>query len=245
MARIRVDDLPVAEDLTPEQEALIAGAGLRSFRPTLEPLETREVMSANFGEAPVVPPANNTFEYNVVPQHRTDAPRIDIVAGDTASEVLYHVNQERRNAGQPDLVVGPALTRAAQGYARFLAQKHNDLVKLGYTDDAARKEVLPHQDARDHRQDGREPWDRAKDEGFPHNKVGEVIHAGPYVNAEQAVRGIHEGKGYGWMYSPGHRAAILSQPWQGVQQNYTLAGMGVAETDTGVPYYVLKLAEPR
>ena len=60
--RIRVADLSVAEDLTPEQEALIAGAGLRSFRPTLEPLETREVMSANFGEAPVVPPANNTFE---------------------------------------------------------------------------------------------------------------------------------------------------------------------------------------
>jgi uncharacterized protein YkwD len=239
MARIRVDDLPVADNLTPEQEALIAGAGLRSFRPTLESLETREVMSANFGEAPVVPPpANNTFEYNVVPQHRTDAPRINIDAGDTASEVLYHVNQERRNAGQPDLVVAPALTRAAQGYARFLAQKHNDLVKLGYSDTAARKVVLPHQDARDHRQDGREPWDRAKDEGFPHNKVGEVIHAGPRVNAEEAVRGIHNGKGFGWMYSPGHRDAILNP-------KYTLAGMGVHYTDSGNPYYVLKLAEPR
>jgi Raf kinase inhibitor-like YbhB/YbcL family protein len=43
MARIRIDDLPVAEDLTPEQEALLLGAGLRSFRPSLESLETREV----------------------------------------------------------------------------------------------------------------------------------------------------------------------------------------------------------
>src|SRR5947209_7226317 len=109
--------------------------------------ETREVMSANFGEAPVVPPpATNTFVHNVGTQRSTDAPRIDIVAGDTASEVLYHVNQERRNAGQPDLVVAPELTRAAQGYARFLAQKHNDLVKQRYSDAGARDVVLPQLD---------------------------------------------------------------------------------------------------
>jgi Raf kinase inhibitor-like YbhB/YbcL family protein len=41
MARIRIDDLPVAEDLTPEQEALLQGAGLKSFRPSLEGLEDR------------------------------------------------------------------------------------------------------------------------------------------------------------------------------------------------------------
>jgi Raf kinase inhibitor-like YbhB/YbcL family protein len=46
MARIRIDDLPVAENLTPEQEALIIGAGLRSFRPMLEELERREVPAA-------------------------------------------------------------------------------------------------------------------------------------------------------------------------------------------------------
>jgi Raf kinase inhibitor-like YbhB/YbcL family protein len=43
MARIRIDDLPVADDLTPEQEALLQGAGLQSFRPSLESLEAREV----------------------------------------------------------------------------------------------------------------------------------------------------------------------------------------------------------
>jgi len=43
MTRIRIDDLPVAENLTPEQEALIQGAGLKPFRPSLEGLEGREV----------------------------------------------------------------------------------------------------------------------------------------------------------------------------------------------------------
>src|SRR5262245_698231 len=59
MARIKIEDLPVAEDLTPEQEELILGAGLRSFRPTLEALEGREMMDAGLGRSllpPVVPP---------------------------------------------------------------------------------------------------------------------------------------------------------------------------------------------
>src|SRR5262249_21647215 len=45
MTRIRIDDLPVAENLTPEQEALIQGAGLKSFRPSLESLEARDMPS--------------------------------------------------------------------------------------------------------------------------------------------------------------------------------------------------------
>jgi hypothetical protein len=47
MSRIRIDDLPVAENLTPEQEEMIQGAGLKSFRPSLEALEDRQLMSAN------------------------------------------------------------------------------------------------------------------------------------------------------------------------------------------------------
>jgi Raf kinase inhibitor-like YbhB/YbcL family protein len=43
MARIRIDDLPVAENLTPEQEALIQGAGPKFFRPSLEVLEGRDL----------------------------------------------------------------------------------------------------------------------------------------------------------------------------------------------------------
>ena len=56
MAHIRIDNLPAAEGLTSEQEALIQGAGLKPFRPTLEGLETREVMSANLGSPLGVPP---------------------------------------------------------------------------------------------------------------------------------------------------------------------------------------------
>jgi hypothetical protein len=63
MARIRIDDLPVADNLTPEQEDLIQGAGLKSFRPRFEVLEDRQVMSAHLGaalppmKAPVLGPA--------------------------------------------------------------------------------------------------------------------------------------------------------------------------------------------
>lgn len=49
MARIRIDDLPLGENLTPEQEELILGAGRRTFRPTLESLENREMMDASIG----------------------------------------------------------------------------------------------------------------------------------------------------------------------------------------------------
>jgi hypothetical protein len=53
MSRIRIDDLPVAEDLPPQQEELIQGAGLKSFRPSIEALEDRQLMAAGitFAEA--------------------------------------------------------------------------------------------------------------------------------------------------------------------------------------------------
>jgi hypothetical protein len=58
MSRIKTEDLPVAENLTPEEEALIEGAGLRSFCPTLEGLEDRQLMASHVAAAlPVQPPA--------------------------------------------------------------------------------------------------------------------------------------------------------------------------------------------
>ena len=57
MARIRIEDQPVAEDLTAEQEELIVGAGLKSFRPTLEGLEDRQLLASHLaGSLPVAPP---------------------------------------------------------------------------------------------------------------------------------------------------------------------------------------------
>jgi uncharacterized protein YkwD len=149
----------------------------------------------------------------------------------TAKEVLRFVNEERKQRGLAPLVEDPALTIAAQKYARFMAQHHNSLVNGPgqLSDGAARAKAL------DHKLDGKEPFQRAKAEGFPHMDVGEVAHAGPYVNAEQAVRAPG---GLGWISSSGHRELILNS-------KYTLAGVGVAYTDSGVPYYVMKLASPR
>jgi hypothetical protein len=57
MSRIKIEDLPAAENLTAEQEALVEGAGLRPFRPTLEGLEDRQMMDAGLASAlPVSPP---------------------------------------------------------------------------------------------------------------------------------------------------------------------------------------------
>jgi uncharacterized protein YkwD len=163
-------------------------------------------------------------------QDTQDKPGQDTVA--TAKEVLRYVNEERKQRGLAALVEDPALTSAAQKYARFLAQNHNKLVNgpQKLSDSDARAKTLSHT------LDGKDQVQRAKAEGFPHMDVGEVAHAGPYVNAEQAVRAPD---GVGWLHSrAGHRDAILSS-------KYTLAGVGVAYTESGVPYYIMKLAAPR
>src|SRR5262249_30901426 len=46
MARIRIEDLPVAEDLTVAQEELIVGAGRKSFRPTRRTTSPRTVRAS-------------------------------------------------------------------------------------------------------------------------------------------------------------------------------------------------------
>lgn len=68
VSRIRIDDLPIAEYLTPEQEALIEGAGLRSFRPSLEALEARDLMDAGLGgAAQAVAAPSNTAQVQQFP----------------------------------------------------------------------------------------------------------------------------------------------------------------------------------
>jgi hypothetical protein len=58
MSRIKTEDLAAVETLTPDQEELIQGAGLQSFRPTLEGLEDRQLMASHLADAlPVPPPA--------------------------------------------------------------------------------------------------------------------------------------------------------------------------------------------
>src|SRR4051812_31028004 len=61
MSRITIEDLPVGDNLTLEEELHMFGAGLRSFRPTLESLEDRHMLDAGFGyglQLPVLLPAD-------------------------------------------------------------------------------------------------------------------------------------------------------------------------------------------
>ena len=51
MSRIKSEDPADAKALTPEQEGLVEGAGLRPFHPPLEGLEDRQFMDADFGDA--------------------------------------------------------------------------------------------------------------------------------------------------------------------------------------------------
>jgi hypothetical protein len=79
MARIKIEDLPVAENLTPEQEALVEGAGLRPFRPRLEGLEDRQLMDAGIGQALLAPMAPT-----VVGDHAQDG-HVQILGGQLQS----------------------------------------------------------------------------------------------------------------------------------------------------------------
>src|SRR5262245_29271357 len=51
MSRIRIEDLPVGENLSPEERERLFGAGRGSFRPTIETLEGREMYAANLSSA--------------------------------------------------------------------------------------------------------------------------------------------------------------------------------------------------
>ncbi|HEY7154958.1 MAG TPA: hypothetical protein VH575_13430 [Gemmataceae bacterium] len=90
MSRIRIDDLPVAETLTPEQEELIQGAGLKFFRPTLEALEDRLMMAGNitFSAADGVvtikgTDAVDTAEVRIVSDSTTNnIPKVEVVHND-------------------------------------------------------------------------------------------------------------------------------------------------------------------
>src|SRR5262245_36459177 len=51
MARITIDDLPAAPELPPEQEEQVQGAGPKSFKPSIESLEGREMYAADLAGA--------------------------------------------------------------------------------------------------------------------------------------------------------------------------------------------------
>jgi hypothetical protein len=86
MARIRIDDLPVTENLTPEQEELIQGAGLKSFRPTLEALEDRLLMAGSVALA-------DTGVLNIQGDARRNEVSVIQVAGENGPRVAVEIDK--------------------------------------------------------------------------------------------------------------------------------------------------------
>jgi hypothetical protein len=99
MSRIRIDDLPVAENMTPEQEELIQGAGLKSFRPTLEVLEDRLMMAGD------ITFSADTGKVNIQGTDARDTAQVRIVNDATTNnvpkvEVVHNDRVERFDASQ-------------------------------------------------------------------------------------------------------------------------------------------------
>jgi uncharacterized protein YkwD len=220
MSRIKIDDLPVAEDLTPEQEALIEGAGLKSFRPTLEDLERREMMDAGIGGALTTapPPAElghvRTLE---APPTRVEMPAATLSADQATAakaEVLRLTNLERTSRGLQPLQLDDTLGR--------FAQAHSDLM--------ASKQVLSH--------------DLLPDGSVPTDGFSKRLNAAKLFDSWKGVDEIISNRQSpaaavnGWMASTtGHREAILNA-------DYTRVGVGVAYSSTGNPYFTQVFVKP-
>jgi Raf kinase inhibitor-like YbhB/YbcL family protein len=111
MSRIRIDDLPVAETLTPEQEALIEGAGLKSFRPGMEDLEDRQLLAVNITVAAGV----MTIQGDGAADHVKVAP----VVGD-ATKVMVTIGEGAKAPSTPrDLNFSKIVFRGEAGNDSF------------------------------------------------------------------------------------------------------------------------------
>ena len=119
-----------------------------------------------------------------------------------AEEVLRLTNEFRAENGLSPLTMNDELVTTAQKHSQAMAEgdffSHTGL-------------------------NGSAPWDRAEDEGYTANAMGENIAAGQ-LTPEQVVQG--------WIDSPGHRANMLNP-------SYTELGVGYVElaNDTGQVNY--------
>jgi hypothetical protein len=101
MTRIRIEDLPNVEELTPEELEKLEGAGRPSFRPMLEQLEGREMYAANITASL----AGGVL--NVGGQHVQGAPNNDAVTFRRVGD-LIQVTQGPNNDIVPIKVVSGA-----------------------------------------------------------------------------------------------------------------------------------------
>ena len=116
-----------------------------------------------------------------------------------AAVAVRLTNVEREKAGCGAVKVNAKLTNAA----------------VGHSEDMAKNDYFDHTS-----QDGRSPWDRARNAGYD-NAIGENIAAG-YTSAAAVIEG--------WMNSEGHRANLLNCDARAI-------GLGVASHNGGQLYW--------
>src|SRR5262249_24828071 len=122
--------------------------------------------------------------------------------------VFTAINQYRAQQGRTQLPADPALSRAAEKYARFLAQ---------------RDQALPQGDA-GHQLDGRTPTARAQAEGYGGGVRENIQWSGGFAHPAAAAM-------TSWKNSPPHNANM-------VNPGHTAMGVGAAVSATGKWFFV-------
>jgi hypothetical protein len=99
MARIRIEDMPAAENLSALEQEELFGAGRPSFRPSIESLEGRELYAANLGAAlaPGLLPAGAAEGAALVQQH-TPVNEIQVTGQGTESGMLGSASHAAQHA---------------------------------------------------------------------------------------------------------------------------------------------------
>lgn len=133
-----------------------------------------------------------------------------------ARQVVEQTNRFRGQNGQGELKVNAELTKAAQGFAEYMART----------------------DKYSHTADGKEPWERAAEAGYTYCIVLENIAYEFRTNAF-STQDLAAGCMKGWKESPPHRKNILDPDIYDI-------GVGVAHSSrTGRYYAVQNFGRPR
>lgn len=146
MARIRIEDLPVVENLATEEMEEVFGAGRFSFRPGMESLEAREMMDAALGQsllAPVARPDAGAHQTGLV--HQT-APGMEIQMNRMVSSLVGNQNAPQthlgaKQGGIADLS-GKTVTQALKSGSNWIIYEPRENAAGQYVDEQTLRKDL-------------------------------------------------------------------------------------------------------
>ena len=125
--------------------------------------------------------------------------------------IVEGTNAFRHSQRLPDVAIDRKLSRAAQSFADYMA-KHDELA---------------------HAADGKQPWDRARAQGYDYCLVSENIgyqfHSRGFETAELARAFVE-----GWKHSPGHRKNMM-------ERDAIDIGVAVARSAKTGRYYAVQM----